>query len=212
MQRGTTFTAVLFKNDVTDWPTSFFYREKWSTLFCCRGRIEIKSLYLFSWLLQNNLLGVEMLFEIQKPRLTPRLYYFISPPRRLFVLCDTWQEIADFGVSSEGDPHLSVFCNKLLKIYLFRIPKVTSIIFVKSSLSRTHSVQGIFLWKGISVFKKNKNQTNNKNKPENARVPIKRENFNSLFNNVIENLLMNLSPNFKQTLRRTVQIEALDKV
>ena len=41
--------------------------------FCCRGRIEIK--YLFSWLLQNNLLGVEMLFEIQKPRLTPRLFY-----------------------------------------------------------------------------------------------------------------------------------------
>ena len=30
---------------------------------CCRGRIEIK--YLFSWLLQNNLIGVEMLFEIQ---------------------------------------------------------------------------------------------------------------------------------------------------
>ena len=74
MQQGTAFSAVLFKCDVTDWPTSFFYRGKRSTLFFCRGRIEIK--HLFSWLLQNNLLGVEMLFEIQKPRLTPRLFYF----------------------------------------------------------------------------------------------------------------------------------------
>ena len=55
-------------------PTFFFYRRKLSALFCCRGRIEIK--YLFSWLLQNNLLSVEMLFEIQKPRLTPRLFLF----------------------------------------------------------------------------------------------------------------------------------------
>ena len=55
----------LSKYDVTDWPTSFFYRGKRSTLFCCRGRIEIKYRYLLSWLLQNNLLGVEMLFEIQ---------------------------------------------------------------------------------------------------------------------------------------------------
>ena len=73
VQRGTALSAVLFKYDVTDWPTSFFYRGKRSTLFCCRGRIEIE--YLFRWLLQNNLLGVEMLFEIQKPRLTPRLFY-----------------------------------------------------------------------------------------------------------------------------------------
>ena len=42
--------------------------------FCCCCKIEIK--YLFSWLLQNNLLGVEMLHELQKPRLTPRLFYF----------------------------------------------------------------------------------------------------------------------------------------
>ena len=59
----------MFKNDVTDWPTSFFYREKRSALFCWRGRIEIK--YLLSWLLQNNLLGVEILFEIET-----RLFYF----------------------------------------------------------------------------------------------------------------------------------------
>ena len=39
-------------------------------LFCCRGRIEIKN--LFSWLLKNNLRGVEIFFEIQKPR----LFYF----------------------------------------------------------------------------------------------------------------------------------------
>ena len=38
-------------------PTSFFYRRKRSALFCCRGRIEI--MYLFSWLLQNNLLSVD---------------------------------------------------------------------------------------------------------------------------------------------------------
>ena len=35
--------------------------------FCCRGRIGIK--YLLSCLLQNNLLGVKMLFEIQKPQI-----------------------------------------------------------------------------------------------------------------------------------------------
>ena len=43
------------------------YGGKRSALFCCHGRIEIK--YLFLWLLQNNLLDVEMLFEIQKPQL-----------------------------------------------------------------------------------------------------------------------------------------------
>ena len=48
--------------------------ERILALFRCRGRIEIK--YLFSWLLQNNLLGVNMLFVIQKPRLTPLLFYF----------------------------------------------------------------------------------------------------------------------------------------
>ena len=42
-------------------------------LLCCRGRIEIKN--FFSWLLQNKLLGVEMLFEIQKSRLKPRIFY-----------------------------------------------------------------------------------------------------------------------------------------
>ena len=72
-QQGTAFSAVLYKNYVTDWPTSFFCGGKRSALFCCRGRIEIK--YLFSWLLQNNILGVEVLFEIQKPRLTPQLFY-----------------------------------------------------------------------------------------------------------------------------------------
>ena len=57
MPEGTAFSTVLFKYDVIDSPTSFFYREKRSALFWCRGRIEIK--YLFSWLLQNNLFGVE---------------------------------------------------------------------------------------------------------------------------------------------------------
>ena len=36
-----------------------------AALFCCRGRIEIK--YLLTWLLQNNLFGVEMFFEFQTP-------------------------------------------------------------------------------------------------------------------------------------------------
>ena len=54
MQQETAFSAVLFNNDVTNWPTLFFYRGKRTALFCCRGRIEIKC--LFSWLLQNNLL------------------------------------------------------------------------------------------------------------------------------------------------------------
>ena len=37
LQQGT----VLFKYDVTDRPTSFFYRGKRSALFFCRARIEI---------------------------------------------------------------------------------------------------------------------------------------------------------------------------
>ena len=59
--------------DVTDWSTWFFYRGKRSTLFCYRGRIEIK--YFFPCLFQNNLLGVEMVFETQNNT---------YPPRRLF--------------------------------------------------------------------------------------------------------------------------------
>lgn len=53
---------------------SFFYRGKRSALFCCSGRIETK--YLFTWLLQNNLLSIEMLFKKQKPLLTSQLFYF----------------------------------------------------------------------------------------------------------------------------------------
>ena len=41
-----------------------FYIGKRSALFCCRGRLEMKYMYLFSWMLKNNLLRVEMLFEI----------------------------------------------------------------------------------------------------------------------------------------------------
>ena len=63
VQQGTAFSAVLFQNEENN-------IGKQSALFCCHGRIELK--YLFSWLLQNNLLGVKMLFEIQKPR----LFYF----------------------------------------------------------------------------------------------------------------------------------------
>ena len=43
--------------------------------------VEIK--YLFSWLLQNNLFGVEMLFEIQKPR---RGYSARNTIRRILFL------------------------------------------------------------------------------------------------------------------------------
>ena len=42
MQQGAAFSTVLYKNDITDWPTAFSYRGKWSALFCCRDRIEIK--------------------------------------------------------------------------------------------------------------------------------------------------------------------------
>ena len=72
VQQGKVLSTVLYKTDVTDRSiaTLFFYGVK----RCCRGRIEIK--YMFSWLLQNNLFGVEMLFEIQKPQQMPRNFYF----------------------------------------------------------------------------------------------------------------------------------------
>ena len=38
--------------------------RKTINFICCRGRLEIKCMYLFSWMLGNNLLRVEMLFEI----------------------------------------------------------------------------------------------------------------------------------------------------
>ena len=49
VQQGRAFSTVLYKNDVTDQPTSFFYGGKQSALFCCHGRIEMR----FLWLLQN---------------------------------------------------------------------------------------------------------------------------------------------------------------
>ena len=67
---GNNFLSMTSKIDLL----RFSIEETRSALFCCHGRIEIK--YLFSWLLQNNFLGVEMLFEIQKPRLTPWFFLF----------------------------------------------------------------------------------------------------------------------------------------
>ena len=55
-------------------PIPFQKENQTSAFLKSQGRIEIK--HLFSWLLQNNLLGVKVLFEIQKLRLTPRLFYF----------------------------------------------------------------------------------------------------------------------------------------
>ena len=55
--------SYVLKNDITDRPTLFIFKGKRSI----RDRIEIK--YLFSWLLLYNLLGVELLFQIQKPHL-----------------------------------------------------------------------------------------------------------------------------------------------
>ena len=71
VQQGTAFSAVLFWIDLLR--SSI---EENDQLYFVYGRIEIK--YLFSWLLQNNLLGVKMLFEIQKSR----LFYLnnTSPP------------------------------------------------------------------------------------------------------------------------------------
>ena len=57
----------IYKSDVTERPTLFFYRGKQSALFCCRGRIEIK--YLFLWLLQDSLLLFKKLYETLKPGL-----------------------------------------------------------------------------------------------------------------------------------------------
>ena len=44
MQQGIAFSTVLYKNDVPDRPTSFFYTEKQSVLLCCRGKVELLAL------------------------------------------------------------------------------------------------------------------------------------------------------------------------
>ena len=67
--------------------------EKDQFFFCCRGKIEIKYMYLFTWLLQNNLLGVEMLFEIQKPWL---LYFKQHSSILEFILQQTQKQRALF--------------------------------------------------------------------------------------------------------------------
>ena len=82
VQQGTAFFTVLFKYDITGWPTVFYYRGKWSALFCCGGRIEIK--HALWCLLPTNILGVEMLFEIQNPW----LYYFKQHFSTLEFFCN----------------------------------------------------------------------------------------------------------------------------
>ena len=47
MQQGTVFTAVLFKNGVTDGPTHSSIEE--NDPFCYRGRIEIKFILILPW-------------------------------------------------------------------------------------------------------------------------------------------------------------------
>ena len=65
--------------------------EKDQFFFCCRGKIEIK--YLFTWLLQNNLLGVEMFFEIQKRWL---LYFKQHSSISEFILQQTQKRVLYF--------------------------------------------------------------------------------------------------------------------
>ena len=55
-------------------PLRSFIEESNRPYFVAMVKKEIK--YLFSWLLQNDLQGGEILFEIQKARLTPQLFYF----------------------------------------------------------------------------------------------------------------------------------------
>ena len=98
MQQGAAFFTVLYKNDVTVRFTSLFQWRKWSALFCCRGRIEIK--YLFSWLLRNNLLGVEMMLELQKADLFETTFLHLrgysatnTKPRASFLNYNYFQNI-----------------------------------------------------------------------------------------------------------------------
>ena len=74
VQQRTAFSVVLFIIKMTSHIDLLCSSTEGNS---CRGRIEIK--YLLLWLLQNNLLGVEM-FEIQKPWLINN----ISQPWRLF--------------------------------------------------------------------------------------------------------------------------------
>ena len=42
---GNSCVSGFIWNDFTDRLTSFYYRKKRSTIFCCRGRIEINTRY-----------------------------------------------------------------------------------------------------------------------------------------------------------------------
>ena len=88
--------------------------------FCGRGRIEIK--YLFSCLLQNNLIVVEMLFETQKPRLCLgfSISNNISSPRRL--LCNKHDNACYISLFNSNVPLLFVMNISTLFLSNSRIP------------------------------------------------------------------------------------------
>ena len=84
VQQGTAFSADWFKYDITD-----CLSRKTNSSICCRGRIEIK--YLLLCLLQNNLLGVEVLFEIQKTLANALAFLFQTTFLHLeVILQQTW--------------------------------------------------------------------------------------------------------------------------
>ena len=68
-QKGITRNRKFVLNDVTESTYLLFYRGENNRFYLVVWK------YLFSWLL-HNLLIVEMLFHIQKLRLTLRLFYF----------------------------------------------------------------------------------------------------------------------------------------
>ena len=112
---GTAILKISYDNDVTVRLLCSSTEENWSALFYWLSKIEIK--YLSSWLLQNNFLGVQMLFEIEKPRLKPLFFYLnnISPPQRLFCkhkdTCFIFLKIQVFYLKNCSTTHIYYTCS-----------------------------------------------------------------------------------------------------
>ena len=77
MQQRTAFSAVLFKYNVTDWPTSFFYIEENNQLYFVAPytkKIHLNSMGVFSWQSIDHKLNLGWIFHMQMRERSTQLH------------------------------------------------------------------------------------------------------------------------------------------